>query len=72
MSLLPKRIVLMSPLLIEGDNAAISFENPDNITPPSTDAGAVINYKWSFSNSVEQLYNGGWIRVQVRETGRLN
>lgn len=48
-----------------GSNHAIDKQNPDNLSPPSTDAGTVPNLKWSFSLSHSRLLKGGWVREQA-------
>jgi hypothetical protein len=48
-----------------GTNHALDLENPDNLGAESTDAGTVVNLKWSFSDSHTRLLNGGWVREQV-------
>lgn len=52
------------PFLHES-NTAIDEQNPDNVSPPPTDSGAVPNLKWSFSLSHSKLLKGGWVREQV-------
>lgn len=43
-------------------------ENPDMIRPPSTDAGTMPNYKWSFADSHTRIEEGGWARqTTIRE-----
>ncbi|SNX87696.1 uncharacterized protein MEPE_06406 [Melanopsichium pennsylvanicum] len=39
--------------------------NPDNLSPPSTNAGNIPNLKWSFSQSHSKLLNGGWVHKQT-------
>lgn len=34
------------------------------MAPPTTDAGSVLNAKWSFSLSHNRVQNGGWAREQ--------
>jgi oxalate decarboxylase len=49
-------------------NAALDNANPDSVTPPSTDAGAVQTFKYPFSISHKRLQAGGWSReVTERE-----
>lgn len=44
------------------------LENPDMLVPPATDAGAIPNLKFSFSDTHMQLKHGGWSReITVRE-----
>ena len=49
-----------------GTNAALDLQNPANLGGENTDAGTVVNLKWSFSDSKTRLLNGGWTREQVR------
>ncbi|MFC1287871.1 oxalate decarboxylase family bicupin [Bacillus paralicheniformis] len=43
-------------------------ENPDMFVPPKTDAGAIPNLKFSFSDTHMQLNHGGWSReITARE-----
>ncbi|KAK0547116.1 hypothetical protein OC845_004272 [Tilletia horrida] len=46
-------------------NFEIDSQNPDNLSPPPTDAGVIPNLKWSFSQSKTRLLTGGWVREQV-------
>lgn len=49
-------------------NPCREAENPDKLTPPSTDAGTLPNLKWSFADSQMRLEKGGWARqTTVRE-----
>ena len=49
-------------------NTALDNTNPDSVTPPSTDAGAVQTFKYPFSISHKRLHEGGWSReVTERE-----
>jgi oxalate decarboxylase len=49
-------------------NPELDAQNPDSITPPSTDAGGVPTFKYPFSFANKRLYEGGWSReVTVRE-----
>jgi len=49
-------------------NTALDHTNPDSVTPPSTDAGAVQTFKYPFSISHKRLHEGGWSReVTERE-----
>ncbi|MCY7768478.1 oxalate decarboxylase family bicupin [Bacillus haynesii] len=44
------------------------LENPDMFVPPKTDAGAIPNLKFSFSDTHMQLNHGGWSReITARE-----
>ena len=46
-------------------NKQLDLQNPDNLGAQKTDNGLVQNFKWSFSDSKNRLYPGGWIREQV-------
>jgi oxalate decarboxylase len=49
-------------------NVLLDRQNPDILTPPSTDAGTLPNLKYSFSLAHNRLQEGGWARqVTVRE-----
>ena len=49
-------------------NVALDRQNPDILTPPSTDAGTIPNLKFSFGLAHNRLLAGGWARqVTVRE-----
>ena len=49
-------------------NAALDAANPDSVTPPKTDAGAVPGSKYPFSFGHKRLHEGGWSReVTARE-----
>ena len=49
-------------------NTALDNANPDSVTPPSTDSGAVQTFKYPFSFSHKRLHEGGWSReVTERE-----
>src|SRR5215813_11594353 len=49
-------------------NAELDRHNPSAIIPPSTDAGAVPQFKYPFSMAHKRLYDGGWSHeVTVRE-----
>ena len=48
-----------------GTNAELDLQNPENLGAESTDNGAVVNLKWSFSDSHVRLSSGGWTREQV-------
>src|SRR5258707_5196144 len=49
-------------------NILLDRQNPDILTPPSTDAGTIPNLKFSFSMAHNRLEEGGWAReVTVRE-----
>ncbi|KAH9856026.1 oxalate decarboxylase [Lenzites betulinus] len=45
-------------------NVQIDKQNPDILTPPTTDQGTIGNAKWPFSLSKNQLNTGGWVRQQ--------
>jgi oxalate decarboxylase len=43
-------------------------QNPDILTPPSTDKGSLANLRWSFADSHNRLTNAGWAReTTIRE-----
>ncbi len=49
-------------------NVLLDRQNPDILTPPSTDSGTLPNLKYSFSLAHNRLQEGGWARqVTVRE-----
>jgi oxalate decarboxylase len=49
-------------------NVLLDRQNPDLLTPPSTDSGTLPNLKYSFSLAHNRLQEGGWARqVTVRE-----
>jgi oxalate decarboxylase len=48
-------------------NLLIDRQNPDTLTPPSTDRGTLPNLKWPFSLSHMRLQDGGWSRETIRE-----
>jgi oxalate decarboxylase len=49
-------------------NPELDRHNPSAIFPPVTDAGAVPQFKYSFSMAHKRLYDGGWSHeVTVRE-----
>lgn len=49
-------------------NISLDQQNPDILTPPSTDAGTIPNLKFPFSLAHNRLQEGGWARqVTVRE-----
>jgi oxalate decarboxylase len=49
-------------------NVPLDRQNPDILTPPSTDAGTIPNMKFSFGLAHSRLLAGGWTRqVTVRE-----
>lgn len=45
-------------------NVPVELQNPDVLAPPTTDNGAVPNFKWPFSLSHNRLQTGGWAREQ--------
>jgi oxalate decarboxylase len=50
------------------NNGALDAANPDSVTPPATDAGAVQTFKYPFSFGHKRLHEGGWSReVTQRE-----
>lgn len=49
-------------------NIELDRQNPDILTPPSTDSGTLPNLKFSFALAHNRLQKGGWTRqVTVRE-----
>jgi oxalate decarboxylase len=49
-------------------NVELDRHNPSAIIPPATDAGAVPQFKYSFSMAHKRLYDGGWSHeVTARE-----
>jgi oxalate decarboxylase len=49
-------------------NVPLDRQNPDILTPPSTDAGTIPNLKFSFGMAHNRLTAGGWARqVTARE-----
>ena len=49
-------------------NIVLDRQNPDILTPPSTDSGTLPNMKFSFAMAHNRLQEGGWARqVSVRE-----
>ena len=49
-------------------NVPLDLQNPDILTPPSTDAGTIPNMKFSFGLAHNRLQEGGWARqVTARE-----
>ncbi len=49
-------------------NVLLDQQNPDMLTPPTTDHGTMPNLKFSFSQAHNRLNDGGWAReVTVRE-----
>jgi oxalate decarboxylase len=48
-----------------GTERNIDIDNPANLGQESTDAGAVKNLKWRFSDSKTRQLPGGWVREQV-------
>ncbi|KAG6377574.1 putative oxalate decarboxylase/oxidase [Boletus reticuloceps] len=45
-------------------NIPIQIENSDALAPPTTDSGAIANWKWPFALSHNRIQNGGWARAQ--------
>src|SRR5260370_28280911 len=43
-------------------NMALDRQNPDILTPPSTDAGTIPNLKFSFGLAHNRILAGGWAR----------
>jgi oxalate decarboxylase len=51
-------------------NLARDRQNPDLLTPPSTDHGTLPNLRFSFSDAHMRMESGGWTRqITVRELG---
>src|ERR1700753_3248604 len=51
-------------------NLELDRQNPDLLTPPSTDHGTLPNLRYSFSDAHMRMESGGWARqVTVRELG---
>ncbi len=49
-------------------NVGLDQQNPDILTPPSTDAGTIPNLKFSYGLAHNRLQEGGWSRqVTVRD-----
>src|SRR5215470_6355306 len=49
-------------------NVLLDRQNPDVLTPPSTDSGTLPTMKFSFALAHNRLQEGGWARqVTVRE-----
>jgi len=46
-------------------NPPVDLENLDQVAGPPTDAGIVVNLKWSFGASHTRLLRGGWVREQT-------
>ncbi|KAF8463075.1 RmlC-like cupin domain-containing protein [Kalaharituber pfeilii] len=51
--------------ILAGTNHEIDTQEPNALTPPPTDNGAVVNLKWAFSHSRTRLLKGGWVRQQL-------
>jgi oxalate decarboxylase len=47
------------------ENTVIDHQNPDHLQQNPTDAGTIVNLKWSFSLSGMLLSDGGFVREQV-------
>ena len=43
-------------------NIELNRQNPDILTPPSTDSGTLPNLKFSFALAHNRLQDGGWTR----------
>ncbi len=63
-----RRSNYIRPSILGPDNVPLDEENPDLITPPSTDQGEVPNLKWPFSLSHNRLSEAGWARQQNSES----
>lgn len=50
--------------IIGQQNIPIQKQNPDVLAPPTTDNGDVPNAKWPFALSSNNLFAGGWDRIQ--------
>ena len=49
-------------------NVPVERQNPDLLTPPTTDAGTIPNLKYSYAAAHNRVLSGGWAReVTVRE-----
>ncbi|KAI4216181.1 MAG: hypothetical protein L6R36_009350 [Xanthoria steineri] len=51
--------------ILGGTNKELDLQNPDNLGAQATDNGMVPNFKWSFSDSKNRIFPGGWLREQV-------
>ncbi|MEA2293244.1 MAG: oxalate decarboxylase [Solirubrobacteraceae bacterium] len=56
-----------APSILGPRNEPLQRENPDELLPPATDAGALPNLKFSFSTAHMRVTDGGWAR-QVTTT----
>ncbi|KAF5373547.1 hypothetical protein D9758_000849 [Tetrapyrgos nigripes] len=59
----PQRNPLGAPML-GPSNIPVELENPDLLSPPTTDHGSVNNAKWPFALSHNRLQTGGWARQE--------
>ncbi|GJE89104.1 bicupin oxalate decarboxylase/oxidase [Phanerochaete sordida] len=50
---------------LANSNHALDRQNVDNVAPPTTDQGDIVNLKWSMSLSHTRLLKGGWVREQT-------
>ncbi|EKM52452.1 uncharacterized protein PHACADRAFT_30972 [Phanerochaete carnosa HHB-10118-sp] len=50
---------------LSNSNHELDKQNVDNVAPPTTDQGSIVNLKWSMSLSHTRLLNGGWVREQT-------
>jgi oxalate decarboxylase len=49
-------------------NAPVEAQNPDLLASPYTDAGTILNLKFSFAQAHNRILTGGWAReVTTRE-----
>ncbi|CAF1050598.1 unnamed protein product, partial [Didymodactylos carnosus] len=49
-------------------NIPRELQEPDQVSPPPTDSGTLLNMKWSFTDSHIRIEEGGWARqTTVRE-----
>jgi oxalate decarboxylase len=49
-------------------NVEVELQNPDLLTPPTTDSGTIPNLKYSYAAAHNRVLSGGWAReVTVRE-----
>ncbi|KAG6330550.1 hypothetical protein ID866_8539 [Astraeus odoratus] len=54
--------------LLGPQNVPIELQYADTFAPPTTDSGAVSNFKWPFSLSHNRMQTGGWAREQNVES----
>lgn len=50
---------------LSNSNHELDKQNVDNVAPPTTDQGTIMNLKWSMSLSHTTLLDGGWVREQT-------